>query len=50
VTGGKLREKEASWEISIPAKAENGTYDLTLIVVDGGGNQLRLKQKPAATG
>ena len=50
VAGGKLRDKEASWEISFPGKAENGTYDLTLIVADGGGNQLRLKQKPAAKG
>ena len=50
VAGGKLRAKEESWEMNIPAKAENGAYNLTLIVADDGGNQLRLKRKPPVKG
>ena len=45
IAGGKLQGKEWSQQITLPAKAESGKFQLTLIVADEGGNQTRVRMQ-----
>ena len=45
IAGGKLQSKEWSQKITLPAKAESGQFQLTLIVADEGGNQTRVQKQ-----